>query len=95
MGVAMLLITKQSCCILLGIQMRTLLLVPLEIACTCTMVSHITQPKKKEIAVYIIIIDHISSLIIMLDLCTWKLLYRIKKERGENPIERNRDFSKS
>lgn len=47
MGVAMLLITKQSCCILLGIQMRTLLLVPLEIACTCTMLNHITQPKKK------------------------------------------------
>ncbi|KAF8051043.1 hypothetical protein N665_1813s0011 [Sinapis alba] len=48
MGITMLLITKQSCCILLGIQTRTQLLVPLEIACTCTMLSHITQQTKKK-----------------------------------------------
>jgi len=27
-------------------------------------------------------------------LCTWKLLYRPRKKNKENPIGRNRDFSK-
>jgi len=44
----MLLITQQSCCILLGIQTRTQLLAPLQIACTCTMLNSILSKKEEE-----------------------------------------------
>lgn len=47
MEILMLLITQQSFCILLGIQTRTQLLAPLQIACTCTMLNSILSQKKR------------------------------------------------
>lgn len=140
MEIAMLLITQQSCCILLGIQTRTQLLVPLQIACTCTMLNSILSkngafPCSRLLFflvpygdwwgllytyTYIISMtwsyDHMDlwengmekessekPIILSLfffflsveffTLWTWKLLYRPRKKQ-ENPIGRNRDFSK-
>lgn len=59
MEILMLLITQQSCCILLGIQMRTQLLAPLQIACTCTMLNSILSQKKEAEKAHLLALDSV------------------------------------